>query len=287
MECKRCGYNFIGEYCTRCIIFGKYKNEKIEVLPRGNMNGKYFLEYQLTKEQEQIAYMIASRNADFVIDAVCGAGKTEMVLPIISKYLRLGKRVGFVIPRKEIVKDVGERLQNIFKDNDVSLVYGGSETKTIGDLTVLTAHQAFRFTECFELVIIDEIDAFPYHGNSILQDIVIRTKTEQVISMTATLSGIKTNDARVLKLNKRYHEHIHPIPKVVTTFFVKKRLKKLLLNMSKVIVYFPTIKQATDYYESFKSIFNIDFICSKTSNTNRIFTRFKRGEISQFLQQQH
>ena len=48
----------------------------------------------------------------------------------------------------------------------------GFALKRDGDIVIFTTHQAFRYIGYFDVLIIDEVDAFPYKDNEQLKKIV-------------------------------------------------------------------------------------------------------------------
>ena len=105
----------------------------------------------------------------FLIWAVTGAGKTEMIFPFIHYTAARGGRVLIATPRKDVVLELQPRIQRAFANYSVVTLYGGSEQRwEQGQITIATTHQLLRFHQAFDLVIIDEIDAFPYHNNPML-----------------------------------------------------------------------------------------------------------------------
>ncbi len=103
------------------------------------------------------------RQARFLIWAVTGAGKTEMIFPLVEHELRRGARVLITTPRKDVVLELKPRLVKAFPDCTVTALYGGSDDRWAeGEILLATTHQLLRFHRAFDLVIIDEIDALPY-----------------------------------------------------------------------------------------------------------------------------
>lgn len=105
----------------------------------------------------------------FLLWAVTGAGKTEMIFPLLASILEAGGRVLVATPRKDVVLELSPRLTKAFPDVRVITLYGGSKERwDPGTLTLATTHQVMRFYQAFDLVIIDEIDAFPFHNDPML-----------------------------------------------------------------------------------------------------------------------
>ncbi|WP_240941869.1 helicase-related protein [Paenibacillus sp. HB172176] len=105
----------------------------------------------------------------FLLWAVTGAGKTEMIFPLIDSVLKRGGQALIASPRRDVVIELDPRIRKAFPEASVVTLYGGSEQKwERGQITLSTTHQLLRFCEAFDLVIIDEIDAFPYANDPLL-----------------------------------------------------------------------------------------------------------------------
>ena len=206
-------------YCRKCIhLTGKAVNTKYEV-----KEGRYKLEYSLTKEQKRASLFVLNNvknNASCAINAVCGAGKTEIIYETIQYCINNHKRVGIAIPRKDVVIELKERIT---KDFNVSVVgvYGGNSECVEGDIIVFTTHQAFRYIGYFDVLIIDEVDAFPYKDNKTLQNIISNC-SKTFVYLSATMPKYIEKDISVCKyyLNKRYHGFKIPVPRCKTCFFL-------------------------------------------------------------------
>ena len=159
MLCPRClndnqnyfYYGSKGYYCRKCISFKRVLLEEelnVSILNEIKDDAyEYTLNYSLTDKQKEISDLCL-KNIDYndvLIEAVCGAGKTEIVIETISYYLKLKKKVCFAIPRRQVVIEVSKRLQEIFKNSKVVAVCQGSTSEIDGDLIVCTTHQAYRY----------------------------------------------------------------------------------------------------------------------------------------------
>jgi len=164
---------------------------------------------------------VSTRDAEcFLLWAVTGAGKTEMVFPLIEAALAAGGRALVATPRRDVVLELDPRLRRAFPSSRVVTLYGGSEQRwEEGDITLATTHQLFRFHEHFQLVVIDELDAYPYHGDPRLQYAAAKASVPggAVILLTATPSRELQLAARRGKLANarvpvRFHRHPLPVP---------------------------------------------------------------------------
>ena len=252
--CRRCGnkdqnlfsYNNGKLYCRRCIDF----NKQVKKISKKIKAVKTFphLNYRLSSKQLELSKLISNNSKDIYISAVTGSGKTEITLHAIAKALNEGKRVGFAIPRKTIVIEIASRLRKIFPDVRVCEIYQDSKYGYDGDIIVLTAHQAFRYTDKFGLLIVDEYDAFPLRENQVLKDIVDRTSYGQRVYLSATFDKEILINKQVGALNKRYHNFPLPEPMFLKKniffqfLYLKKIIETTIHDKRKLIIYFPTIK---------------------------------------------
>lgn len=231
-------------YCRKCIAYGRPQ----EVSQQQYENVvDYHLEYSLTSQQADIANQLLRRyqeGKDTKLKAVCGAGKTEILYDVIKYALNLGQRVCLTIPRRELVKELAERITSQFHHLDCSVVYGGHTSDITGQLVICTCHQLFRYPMAFDLLILDEEDAFPYQNNSTLQNIVMQSVKGQYIHMSATLPS---NEATIA-LHTRYHGHVLPVPKYriggyyLQILWMFKRLWRYRKEHKPVLIYVPEIK---------------------------------------------
>lgn len=231
-------------YCRKCVSFVGEKASKTFKARKG----KYTLNYFLTQEQKKASNFILNNikeNKTCALNAVCGAGKTEIIYETIQYCLQTGKRIGISIPRKDVVIELKERISKDFNVEVVG-VYGGNTTVLQSDITIFTTHQAYRYFECFDVLIIDEVDAFPFNGNEVLQNMIKKcSKCFVYLSATMPCYIEKNNKIPKYYLNKRYHNYNLPIPKIIRCLSYLIKLKILLkkYRYKVVVVYFPTIRQ--------------------------------------------
>lgn len=159
----------------------------------------------------------------FLIWAVAGAGKTEMIFPLIEHELQRGGRVCVATPRKDVVLELRPRVQRAFPNHEVVTLYGGSEQRWAqGEVTIATTHQLLRFRHAFELVIIDEIDAFPFVNDRQLEYAASQARKPdgRYIFLSATPPAhLQAAAARArlphVKVPVRYHRYPLPVPQWV------------------------------------------------------------------------
>ncbi|MEK3883904.1 helicase-related protein [Paenibacillus sp. PL2-23] len=156
----------------------------------------------------------------FLLWAVTGAGKTEMVFPLVESVLRRGGRALIASPRRDVVLELDPRIRSAFPHASVVTLYGGSEQRwERGDITLSTTHQLFRFHHAFDLVILDEIDAFPYHGDPLLQYAADKSclpgAPRLLLSATPPRElqrAAKRGELAHARVPVRYHRHPLPVP---------------------------------------------------------------------------
>ncbi|MEB5454749.1 MULTISPECIES: DEAD/DEAH box helicase family protein [Virgibacillus] len=96
--------------------------------------------------------------------AVCGSGKTEMLFSGIEEALRQGMRICIATPRIDVVRELLPRIQQAFSAVAIQALYGDSgEKQGTSQIMIASTHQLLRFEHAFDVVVIDEIDAFPYY----------------------------------------------------------------------------------------------------------------------------
>lgn len=154
--------------------------------------------------------------------AVCGAGKTEMLFEGILMALNWGWKVCLAIPRKQVVIELFYRLKRYFPDTIIKMLHGESKDDTEAPLLVMTVHQLIQYQAEFDLVILDEIDAFPYYGNPFLERLVHKAlKTDGItLMMSATMdekiaAKIQKMGCRQTLIPSRFHGHPLDLPRLV------------------------------------------------------------------------
>ncbi|TCP26023.1 competence protein ComFA [Scopulibacillus darangshiensis] len=170
---------------------------------------------------------------DFLIWAVCGAGKTEVLFQAIEKLLANGKRTAIATPRTDVVIELLPRLQKAFPSVPISALYGGSTERIPGaPFVIATTHQLLRFKAYFDAIIIDEVDAFPFHHDPMLLYAVKKAlkPSSPTIYLTATPTGelkkrFLSHRLNGVKIPRRYHGHPLPVPKSVWAGNWRKQIK--------------------------------------------------------------
>ena len=72
-------------------------------------------------------------------------------------------------PRVDVILELEPRLRAAFPTTPIHALYGGAKTdKTIAQLILATTHQLYRFQHAFDVIFVDEADAFPYTADETL-----------------------------------------------------------------------------------------------------------------------
>ncbi|PLR90815.1 DNA/RNA helicase [Bacillus sp. T33-2] len=239
--CSRCGEKCT--YCWKCLMMGRVSGCTPLIIWTGPEP-----EYQLPAEPlcwsgtlsngQQAA---SNRTVDTIetsgellVWAVCGAGKTEVLFAGINHALSERKRVCIATPRTDVVLELTPRLKAVFPEVKVASLHGGSEDRyDSAPLTISTTHQLFRFYRAFDVIIVDEVDAFPYSIDETLQFAVrqARKPDSSLIFLTATPSQKWQKECRAGKRNyitipARFHRHSLPVPEFIWCGNWQKCLKK-------------------------------------------------------------
>ena len=298
--CNRCGNSdekWIGyirgkPYCRYCI---KFKGELAKPHEISNANPILDVSYFLTKEQQRVSDKVLENyqnGINTLIHAVCGAGKTELVFDVILYALKNKQSVAFAIPRKDVVIELKDRLADAFSRNTVIAVYGQHSDILEADIVVLTTHQLYRYENYFDLIVMDEIDAFPFKNNKLLNTFFQKALRGHFVMMSATpdkatIDYFKHKGRDLVELNTRFHGQEIPVPKVITGFNPYKfnkliaTLSRFLKNEKPVLVFVPTINEAEKLHQLLnKFIPRGECVHSEKKNRAEIINLFKRRRYS-------
>jgi competence protein ComFA len=225
--CSRCGERCL--YCRKCLMMGRIS----ACTPLIGWNGPppnselphKIMQWQgkLSDGQQTASNRVVEAieaNAELLVWAVCGAGKTEVLFAGIEAALAAGKRVCIATPRTDVVLELTPRLKAAFVGITVASLYGGSEDRHLyAPLTIATTHQLLRFYHAFDTVILDEVDAFPYTVEDSLQHAATQARkpVSAMIYLTATPNEKWQKECRSGKrafttIPARFHRHQLPVP---------------------------------------------------------------------------
>ncbi|MBT2693689.1 DEAD/DEAH box helicase [Bacillus sp. ISL-55] len=239
--CSRC--EKVEMYCRKCLMMGRVSectllfswagpepeiNRIVEPLQwEGNLSaGQKIASSRVAEAVEN--------SSELLVWAVAGAGKTEVLFAGIAQALSTGKRVCVATPRTDVVLELAPRFEKVFPGIKIAALYGGSEDRLeFAQLTIATTHQLLRFYRAFDVMIVDEVDAFPYSIDETLQYAVQQSRkpTSSLIYVTATPNKQWQKECRLGKrdfvtIPARYHRHPLPVPRFEWSGNWEKKLSK-------------------------------------------------------------
>lgn len=294
--CKNSDEKYIGyfnsqPYCRLCLDFqGKKADNNYQVTKDIIFN----LEYPLSEKQEKLSKDVYNNLIDgknVLINAVTGAGKTELVFLSMYEYLKRGLHVGFATPRKDVIIDLFPRFQKAFKNLTITTVYGEHTNKLNADIILLTCHQLYRYPNYFDLLILDEVDAFPYYNNEVLHNIFYNSIRKNFVMMSATIdeklkNEILSNNGVILSLYERYHGGKLIVPKVIKCPYcfmplvVINLLYKFINSMKPVFIFAPKIEDGKQLFKILHLLFKKgEFVSSKEEYRSIFIDKFKNKEL--------
>lgn len=291
--CERCGCNEAKYFvrlndtlqCRRCIAYQGQEGESLYY--EGSV--QEHLSFELTPAQKQCSRAIleASSHKDVLVHAICGAGKTELVLETITDRLSKKLRVGVAVARRQVVLQLAERYQSLYPDLKVVPVCEGHTSDLRGHLVVSTTHQLFRYHKTFDLLILDEPDAFPFTTDPVLQGFARQAVKGCTIYLTATpdkslTQAVKRGDMAIVRLFRRPHGHDLPCPliKWLPFFAQKVHLKHWLrYNQKPVLIFVPSkvIGQNLSRY------LDVPFVHAQDSHLDKGIMDFKTGIVRSLI----
>lgn len=295
--CHHC--NELVVYCRYCIQLGKVQSCKDIFMiesKRDESAAKYHLNFELSEQQQIASNKIKDSILNYqplLVHAVTGAGKTEMIFEGISAARQQGDNVAVVSPRVDVVKEVYLRLRDAFQEEQIDLMYEGHAGQYDSTFVVSTVHQLMRYNRHFNVIIVDEVDAFPLEMDNQLMEIIKKSSTIESshIYLTATpppklLSTF--NDSEMIKLPARYHGSPLPVPQFIYNDVKENRINKKLLNFlkeqikdnRKTFVFFHDITYMHHVFKIYQPYFsNIECVSSKDKQRHEKVNRLRAGEI--------
>ncbi|RRK11802.1 DNA/RNA helicase [Lactiplantibacillus garii] len=238
IQCMRCG-EFLNPreaqlpnnqyYCYACLNLGRNSTlTSLYHIPEPNdfpQRPTCSWQGQLTVQQRTCAQRVRENfehRHRHLLWAVTGAGKTEMLFPGLTWALQRGLRCALASPRVDVCLELAPRLQAAFVDAEIALLHGRNPAPyRYCQLTICTTHQLLRFRHAFDVLIIDEVDAFPFAANPRLYYAVNQAVKPHgaLLYLTATpsqelLRQVRRGDLEISYLPLRFHQHLLPMIKV-------------------------------------------------------------------------
>ena len=314
--CQRCNSLILEEwylpidvyYCRECLLMKRVRSDQVlYYFPQENFPKQDVLKWrgQLTPFQEKVSEGLiraVEKKEPTLVHAVTGAGKTEMIYQVVAKVIDDGGAVCLASPRIDVCLELYKRLQNDFAC-DIALLHGESEPYFRTPLVVATTHQLLKFYHAFDLLIVDEVDAFPYVDNTMLYYAVKNSVKEDGlrIFLTATSTDeldrkVRTGELKRLSLPRRFHGNPLIIPKPVWLSDFNRCLEKSQLSTKlktyiekqrrtgyPLLIFTSEIKKGEKLKETLQVYFpdeKIGFVSSVTENRLEQVQAFRDGELT-------
>lgn len=314
--CQRCGSQIqeawclpVGAfYCRECLIMKRIRSDqKLYYFPQECFPKQDVLKWsgQLTPFQERVSQGLlqaVDKKEATLVHAVTGAGKTEMIYQVVAKVINQGGAVCLASPRIDVCLELHKRLQNDFAC-EIALLHGKSDPYFRTPLVVATTHQLLKFYQAFDLLIVDEVDAFPYVDNPVLYNAVNNCVKENGlrIFLTATSTDeldrkVKQGELKRLSLPRRFHGNPLIVPKPIWLSHFNRYLEKnglppkLKLYIEKqrktaypLLIFASEIKKGEKLKEILQEKFpneKIGFVSSITEDRLEQVQAFRDGELT-------
>ncbi|MDU4695611.1 MAG: helicase-related protein, partial [Paenibacillus sp.] len=269
---------------------------------RGNRALPLPLRRSFSRQKESSA-----RPPRFLLWAVTGAGKTEMIFPLLRYALDQGGRVLVATPRRDVVLELAPRVARAFPEEPMAVLYGGSPQRwEEARLILATTHQLLRFHYAFDLVVIDELDAFPYHNDPMLGFAAeAACKPEgRFIFLSATpplrlQKEIRAGRLPHAKVPARYHGSPLPVPDRIKAASVElclrrhslppallRPLRQSVQRGAQIFIFVTRIRQIAAFTELLRSYFpgiRIEGTSSTDPGRNEKVLAFREGRIRMLI----
>ena len=316
LSCQRCGSQIEEEwhlpigafYCRECLIMKRIRSDQnLYYFPQERFPQQDVLKWsgQLTPFQERVSQGLlqaVDKKEATLVHAVTGAGKTEMIYQVVAKVIDQGGAVCLASPRIDVCLELHKRLQNDFSC-EIALLHGESDPYFRTPLVVATTHQLLKFYQAFDLLIVDEVDAFPYVDNPVLYHAVNNCvkETGLRIFLTATSTDeldrkVKQGELKRLSLPRRFHGNPLIVPKPIWLSHFNRYLEKndlppkLKLYIEKqrktaypLLIFASEIKKGEKLKEILQEKFpneKIGFVSSITEDRLEQVQAFRDGKLS-------
>ncbi len=314
--CNRCGTRIDSDwelpngafYCRECLLLGCSRSDQsLYHFPAQPFPKIKSLRWQgqLTPFQKEVSDSLKTGVANgqaLLIHAVTGAGKTEMIYETVAQVLDSGGQVCLASPRRDVCIELYQRLSRDFACEMV-LLHGESEAYRRAPLVIATTHQLLKFKEAFDLLLIDEVDAFPFVDNAVLYHAVENCVKKEGVTVFLTATSTDALDKKVaagqikkLHLARRFHANPLVVPQMVWLSKLQISLqkgklpRKLRRYISKqrqsgypLLIFFPHIEMGELFTQVLGRYFPeeaIGFVASTTEERSDLVQKFRDKQLS-------
>ncbi len=296
--CNRCKSVVAQNYCENCCEMGKLNKGDYLYRIKGPLK---IIKYQdhltnlsLTKLQAQASNFIIDNiknHQNMLIWAVCGAGKTEISFQAIEYVLQHQGLVAFCIPRVDILYEISKRLKEFFPNTLISIVNGTIKQQQDTQIYVITTNQLLKVKHRFDLVIVDEVDAFPFSVDQKFMQGVYDSLTAKGVfcCLTSTPStSIKQLNLKTFLIYKRWHDNLLPVAKLCKyhlqyPLYYQYILRKIIHKLNKPTLFFVcNIKNGmllAQYLKRKYPHLNISYVNSQSEKRSAIIQQFYEEKL--------
>ena len=319
-QCFRCG-SLIDQklwklseevlYCRACIQLGRIRSDqKLYAIAQQDFEGQEVLNWKgtLTSYQQEVSEGLiqavkAGKHA--LVHAVTGAGKTEMMYQVVATAIKAGKGVCIATPRIDVCIELYGRMKEDFSCS-ISLLHGESDPYFRTPLVIATTHQLLKFYRAFDLLIIDEVDAFPFVDNPMLYKAAQNAikKGGNTLYLTATSTDeldkkVKKKEIIHYSLPRRFHGNPLVVPEIKWVSKMREKIEKgripyELLQLIKkqrqthypLLIFVSEIELGQQFTENLKKYFpkeTVGFVSSQTTDRLRMVEEFRNRAITMLV----
>ena len=319
-QCFRCG-SMIDQklwklseevlYCRACIQLGRIRSDqKLYAIAQQDFEGQEVLNWKgtLTSYQQEVSeglIQAVKEGKNALVHAVTGAGKTEMMYQVVATAIKSGQAVCIATPRIDVCIELYGRMKEDFSC-PISLLHGKSEPYFRTPLVIATTHQLLKFFQAFDLLIIDEVDAFPYVDNPILYKAAQNAikKGGNTLYLTATSTDeldkkVKKKEIIRYSLPRRFHGNPLVVPEIKWVPKIREKIEKgripyELLQLIKkqrqthypLLIFVSEIELGQQFTENLKKYFpkeTVGFVSSQTTDRLRMVEEFRNRAITMLV----
>ena len=316
-QCFRCG-SLIDQklwklseevlYCRACIQLGRIRSDqKLYTIAQQDFEGQEVLNWKgtLTSYQQEVSdglIQAVKEGGNALVHAVTGAGKTEMMYQVVATAIKSGQAVCIATPRIDVCIELYGRMKDDFSC-PISLLHGKSEPYFRTPLVIATTHQLLKFYQAFDLLIIDEVDAFPYVDNSMLYQAAQNAikKGGNTLYLTATSTDeldkkVKKKEIIRYSLPRRFHGNPLVVPEIKWVPKIREKIEKgripyELLQLIKkqrqthypLLIFVSEIELGQQFTENLKKYFpkeTVGFVSSQTTDRLRMVEEFRNRALT-------
>ena len=314
-QCFRCG-SMIDQklwklseevlYCRACIQLGRIRSDqKLYAIAQQDFEGQEMLNWKgtLTSYQQEVSdglIKAVKEGKNALVHAVTGAGKTEMMYQVVATAIKSGQAVCIATPRIDVCIELYGRMKEDFSCS-ISLLHGESDPYFRAPLVIATTHQLLKFYQAFDLLIIDEVDAFPFVDNPMLYKAAQNAikKEGNTLYLTATSTDVldkKVKKKEIIRysLPRRFHGNPLVVPEIKWVSKMREKIEKgripyELLKLIKkqrqthypLLIFVSEIELGQQFKENIKKYFpkeKVGFVSSQTQDRLRIVEEFRNKE---------